>query len=424
VEGTQSQDITAILADPVRNRIYYADGTTNKIFIIQAATESIIGTIALQQKPVAIDISKDGAMMAIAHGNISLVDLDTLQTVSVFNINKTVMDVAFDHAGRLYATTADDSGKIHIVDSVSGAIIFSFAPHGSIYQGALVETDQTGNFLYAAERGLSPASTYKYDISGSTPVFLAEDDHGAIGGNLKDITVHPNGSYIYLACGAPYSIQEVNAETIDVVNLFAIGAYPSAVAVNRAGTVIYAGTYGSSDNTYLYKFDFSTKSQAAKIPLLELSGDADILARGIAIDRTGSKVFAVTGGDYYAGGNWFTHWQIQVMSEWPLSDSDGDGIADVLDNCPQTANPQQRDADADGIGDVCDTTPACGGCGQAACETVDTDNDGIADSADNCPSTCNPQQRDADADSIGDACDTTPACGGCGQPACEAVCLP
>jgi hypothetical protein len=36
-------------------------------------------------------------------------------------------------------------------------------------------------------------------------------------------------------------------------------------------------------------------------------------------------------------------------------DSDGDGIQDADDNCPETPNPDQADADGDGIGDACDT---------------------------------------------------------------------
>ncbi len=104
-------------------------------------------------------------------------------------------------------------------------------------------------------------------------------------------------------------------------------------------------------------------------------------------------------------------------------DSDGDGIPDELDNCPNACNSQQTDADGDGQGDVCDTTPGCGGCGQSACEqSCDLDNDGILNAADNCPDSCNTQQLDADGDGIGDACDTTPGCGGCGQAACEAAC--
>jgi hypothetical protein len=42
-----------------------------------------------------------------------------------------------------------------------------------------------------------------------------------------------------------------------------------------------------------------------------------------------------------------------------LADSDGDGIADVEDNCPANANPDQSDVDEDGLGDVCDTPSGC-----------------------------------------------------------------
>jgi hypothetical protein len=34
-------------------------------------------------------------------------------------------------------------------------------------------------------------------------------------------------------------------------------------------------------------------------------------------------------------------------------DTDGDGVPDILDNCPLTPNPDQRDSDFDGVGDAC-----------------------------------------------------------------------
>jgi hypothetical protein len=55
---------------------------------------------------------------------------------------------------------------------------------------------------------------------------------------------------------------------------------------------------------------------------------------------------------------------------------------------------------------------------------IDTDGDGIPDVTDNCPSVYNPQQLDANSNGIGDCCDPTPGCGGCGQPACDAQCTP
>ncbi len=86
-----------------------------------------------------------------------------------------------------------------------------------------------------------------------------------------------------------------------------------------------------------------------------------------------------------------------------LTDTDGDGIIDDLDNAPLDFNPpivdmntdgglnrfDQLDADADGVGDPADP---------------DDDNDGFDDGVDNCELSPN-DQSDSDGDGLGDACD-------------------
>ncbi len=81
-------------------------------------------------------------------------------------------------------------------------------------------------------------------------------------------------------------------------------------------------------------------------------------------------------------------------------DSDGDSIADCMDNCPTVANPGQEDAESDGVGDVCDNCPNTPNSNQ-----LDSDNDGVGDACDNCPTVSNPDQADCDGDGQGDACD-------------------
>jgi hypothetical protein len=64
----------------------------------------------------------------------------------------------------------------------------------------------------------------------------------------------------------------------------------------------------------------------------------------------------------------------------PGVDSDGDGVADSDDNCPDDPNLDQADEDADGTGDVCDGCPPF-------TETADMDGDGVEGPCDPDPGT-------------------------------------
>jgi cysteine-rich repeat protein len=66
------------------------------------------------------------------------------------------------------------------------------------------------------------------------------------------------------------------------------------------------------------------------------------------------------------------------------ADSDGDGLADPLDDCPNHANPDQADTDGDGIGDACDLA-TCGDGVQAYQEGCD---DGNLVPGDGCDASC------------------------------------
>ena len=104
----------------------------------------------------------------------------------------------------------------------------------------------------------------------------------------------------------------------------------------------------------------------------------------------------------------------ELADELP-SDRDLDGVPDDADNCPDIANPEQRDSDNDGAGDACapvdddqsgQDPPSDGGLPDPGPPPEpDRDGDGILDARDNCPDDSNPDQADADGDGIGDACE-------------------
>ena len=74
--------------------------------------------------------------------------------------------------------------------------------------------------------------------------------------------------------------------------------------------------------------------------------------------------------------------QVLAKTNYCEIDTDGDGIIDPQDNCPNVFNPDQADSDGDGLGDACD----------------------------NCINVSNPNQSDTDNDTIGDVCDNNEQC--------------
>ena len=128
-------------------------------------------------------------------------------------------------------------------------------------------------------------------------------------------------------------------------------------------------------------------------------------------------------------------YQLPIVEELPedeVTDSDGDGIVDADDECPNSPDepvwpdgcaPSQLDSDEDGVTDDLDLCPDTGvgfsvdanGC---ADNQKDADGDGISDAGDQCANTpitevadangCSDSQKDQDGDGVQDSLDQCP----------------
>ncbi|MBD2859084.1 thrombospondin type 3 repeat-containing protein [Spongiibacter sp. KMU-158] len=115
-----------------------------------------------------------------------------------------------------------------------------------------------------------------------------------------------------------------------------------------------------------------------------------------AIDVTGSA--ASSGFDDVTGSGLIdTDAAYQYLAN-AFADTDGDGIADTLDNCPDDRNADQADTDGDNIGDVCDPE-----------NNTDSDGDSVTNDIDNCPNVANTDQADANNNGVGDVCESAPS---------------
>jgi hypothetical protein len=129
---------------------------------------------------------------------------------------------------------------------------------------------------------------------------------------------------------------------------------------------------------------------------VDTDGDTDI-DDGTYLQDAYSKRLGDTNGDGFFDGRMLDG---AIGINTPLPDSDNDGIPDACDNCPSDSNPNQEDADIDGWGDACDNCP-----NNSNPMQEDADSDDVGDLCDNCPGDANPGQGDLDGDGAGDICD-------------------
>ena len=282
----------------------------------------------------------------------------------------------------------------------------------------------------------------------------------------------PSVSYISLARSVGDNFSVGLQGSINKMDKFVVFD-PTAPGHNSAGYVVTNPgdlMYYGLDANVKYSFKSLIKSKVID-PSLRLGGGYTFLGDnsygtvnpgagltfwftenvGLALETTYKKSF----GDRNAVGDIYTpeapsHFQhtVGITFQFGGKDTDGDGIYDKEDACPEVAGLKQfngcPDTDGDGIIDGSDACPevaglaALNGCPDTdgdgiadkddACPEVaglaafkgcpDTDKDGIADKDDKCPTVAGPKDNggcpvlDADKDGVADKDDDCPTVAG------------
>jgi hypothetical protein len=346
-------------------------------------------------------------------------------------------------------------------DSWSSPVNLSAAGQGAYLPQ--VTMDETGNAVvvwrrYDGSNDIIQAS--RFDVatdSWSSPVNLSAAGQSA--GNPQ-VTMDATGNAIavwYRYDGSNYVIQ---ASRFDVAtdswssadDLSAAGqdAIHPQVATDATGNavVVWRRYDGSNDIIQASRFDVATDSWSSPVNLSAAGQDA--VEPHVTVDETGHAIAVWYRHDGFNGiiqssvssdhgDSWSAPTNLSAAAEhgsdpvpqvtmdetghavavWylydgsnyiiqasALADTDADGIGDLLDECPEDAGKidpgecgcgvADTDSDDDGTpdcNDVCPNDP-----------DDDVDGDGVCGDVDNCPTTGNPNQADANLDGVGDAC--------------------
>jgi hypothetical protein len=153
--------------------------------------------------------------------------------------------------------------------------------------------------------------SFHYAFGNNSDVAVSSTSHPVTDG-LAGTTISGSANHV-----------EASPSACDATNCQVLGTITGGTAYSGGTNAIVVGEYGSGRTVFLGQL-FMAASSYSNTGLR--SGDSDRLLEQ-AVAWIADAIFV---------------------------DSDGDGIEDSADNCPNVSNTLQADADGDGVGDACD----------------------------------------------------------------------
>ncbi|MDX1830014.1 MAG: endonuclease, partial [Lutibacter sp.] len=254
-------------------------------------------------------------------------------------------------------------------------------------------------------------------------VQYGENNSGSMGinGYQEDVP-----SKDWLITKTPINFETETGEKLSFYTDAAYGSTPLEL--------VYSSNYDGSSNPGNYTW---TSVPNITIPISDGTSTEQVFTFN-DVDISGINGTVYFAFKYYSDGN-PTRWTVdsfKIIADRPNGDSDGDGVLDADDLCPNTPTGETVDADGcsngqldddnDGVqnsDDLCPNTPTGEAVNASGCSDsqLDDDNDGVMNNVDQCPNTpigetvdangCSNGQLDDDNDGVqnsDDICPNTP----------------
>ena len=354
--------------------------------------------------PTASEVTGSNAakMVPLAAGELFVVDANafggsggvvrvdpatgTQTVVSSGGIFARPTSIAIDTNGELFVTDWPISGGLGLirVDPVSGTQTV-VSPVGAFVTPSDIVIDANGDLLIADDGAFGgPGGIIRVDrVTGAQTTVSSGGDFI----EPRGLVIDGNGDLLVVdrdALGGPGAVFRVDPTTGSQTVISSHGNFdsPSGIALDSNGDILVTDFDAFGGTATVFRVDPVTGAQST----VSSGGSLDN-PFGIVIDGGGAifvadhgvpgriiRVDPSSGSQTIisSGGAFVTPHDIAIGN----LDADGDGVLDVMDNCPSVANADQADLDGDGQGDVCDP---------------DDDNDGVLDGDDLCGYTAIPE---------------------------------
>ncbi len=234
-------------------RLFVANATTNQLLIVNSATGSLVGTVAIGKgaRGAAIHSGTNRVYVAgSADQSLTVVRDNKLQRV-ITSVGGPRGVAVHSVSNRVYVANST-SDNVSVIDGASRALVGLPIAVGSSPWGVAV--NEVLNRLYVANSGagtVTVINTATNAVVGTVPV----------GDAPRDVAANPITSRVYVANYGDNTVSVMEGATNVVVATVAVGANPTAVAIDTIANLIYV----AHENDDVHVIDGATNSVTGSI---------------------------------------------------------------------------------------------------------------------------------------------------------------
>jgi YVTN family beta-propeller protein len=210
--------------DGTGKRLFAADWYSDKVFVINTATQAVTGEIAVGKSPSGMTVSPDNHWLYVANresDTLSVVDLSRLRAVAAIPVGKAPFGVTWDahgpHGPRLLVANVQSS-DVSVVDPATRRETQRLAVKSFPYVAAATKDGARIFVTNQHDDSLSVFDGMTFEPLGVIPVC----------GYPEGLLFSPDQSSAVVACWMDDVLAQVNVESLKVTRKIPAGASPRA----------------------------------------------------------------------------------------------------------------------------------------------------------------------------------------------------
>ncbi|MEV4315004.1 hypothetical protein [Actinocrispum sp. NPDC049592] len=286
-------DFGDLVVDQVHKHAYVTGAAANNSVVVTDLSGRVQKTLPNQFGATGLALSADSGTLyvALASGDaISVIDTVRLTETARFPTGPQTCPTHLARTDTVvwFGYGCDDvwNGRIGKLDTAATPPAVALDQQGDArFQKAPLVTAAGSGPLVAGQLELSLSNVHVFTVQSGT--LTAGASGGAVGSNLTDMSLSPDGTTLFTAAGSRDQVDGFATSDLSRRGGYATGPYPNAVAASPDGLKLATGIHTTGDDVAIYRIGGTVPVDTSSLP-------GTSTPRGLTWSPDHQRLFAVT----------------------------------------------------------------------------------------------------------------------------------